>query len=60
MNPAENTGQYAASVAKIMNSPPSQTGLGTAAMALICFTLEFKLQLVPGLSFFVALDQAKA
>ena len=59
MNPAENTGQYAASVAKIMNNP-SQTGFGTAAMALICFTLEFKLQLVPVLSFFVALEQAKA
>src|ERR1035441_2589849 len=57
MKPAENTGQYAASVAKIMNSPPTQTGLGTAAMALICFMLEFKLQLVPGLSFFVALEQ---
>jgi hypothetical protein len=59
MNPAEKTGQYAASVAKIINSP-SKTCCGVGAMALKCFTLEFKLQLVPCLSLLVAPEQAKA
>jgi hypothetical protein len=34
MNPAEKTGQYAASVARTISSPPSNTGLGNARIFL--------------------------